>query len=379
MSYRPHPTKGANWWQITIEKRVIDPKTGKSKRHRETIKYRGSQAEAAAMDAELNGKNNATFPTLNEVLPTFLAAYQNNASHNSYLAMQQALNHLLPYYGDMRIPMIRSHHHEEYKALRLASTYLPGKPGQKIADDTAEETQKRRKTSRSTINRELACLKSIFTHAKKQGTEITSLPELFSKRQTAGKGIMPLAPKEISALLQRLSGDRLTLAMLMFWGGLRLREATNLKWEDIDLNNGLMMIKGKGGAVHPVPLLGDLKKNLKDRHTKGAKGYICTNSKGEPIGNIMKALRSAATRAGITKHINHHLLRHTCGTVLMVSGAQQRSVQGILRHASIETTSIYTHLAAQFLTDEGAKMAGLICQQTKPRKPAKKAAPQPRA
>lgn len=374
MSYRPHPTKGPGWWQITIEKRTTDPTTGKNKRERETIKYRGSEAEAAAMDAELNGRGKSTFPTISEILPNFLAAYQNNTSANTYAAMQTSLGHLLPYYGDMRIPMIRSHHHEEYKSTRLAGTYLPGKPGQKQKDDGPGETAKRRKTSRSTINRELACLKSLLNYAKKQGTTIGDLPDLFSKRQAQGKGIMPLAPKEISALLAQLTGTRLTLAMLMFWGGLRKKEATHLQWEDVDLNNGLMMIKGKGGGVQPVPLLGDLKNNLKKRHTKGAKGYICTNTKGEPIGNIMKALRSAALRAGITKHIDHHLLRHTCGTVLMVSGAQQRSVQGILRHASIETTSIYTHLAAQFLTDEGGKMAGLIRQQNKTRKPAKKAA-----
>jgi len=58
----------------------------------------------------------------------------------------------------------------------------------------------------------------------------------------------------------------------------------------------------------------------------------------------------------------------------MAAGAQQRSVQGILRHSSIETTSMYTHLAAQFLTDEGAKMAGVISGSKKPRKAAKNAA-----
>jgi site-specific recombinase XerD len=209
-----------------------------------------------------------------------------------------------------------------------------------------------------------------LTYAKdKKKVAVGAVPELFSKKHSGAKSIMPLSPQEVGALLRNLSGHKLTLAMLMFWGGLRKEEATHLKWSDIDLNNQIMLIKGKGGAVQPVPLLGELLPHLEGL-TKGD-GYICVNEHinkrtgkkygtGQPYGCIMKELRSAAKRAGITKSIDHHLLRHTCGTVLMVSGAQQRSVQGILRHASIETTSIYTHLAAQFLKSEGAKMSQMI-------------------
>lgn len=382
MSIRQHPTKGPGHWYIIIESKVPDA-FGKMVRRQQNIKFAGSRAEALAMDIDLNNKaTSTTYPTLLEIIPRFLTHYQNNTRPNSYTAMLGALKHLLPYYGEMRIPLISNHHHEQYKSQRLGATYLPGQPGQRPEQDTPQQAAKRRPIAKSSINRELNCLKALLAWAEEQNITVTSRPKLFPKRQATGKPIMPLAPDEIKALLARLTGDTLTLAMLMFWGGLRKNEATNLKWEDVDLQAGLMMIKGKGGGVQPVPILGDLKTELKRRHKKGASGWICTSNdkKGhpQPYGSILKSLRTAAKLAGITKTIDHHLLRHTCGTILMASGAQQRSVQGILRHASIETTSIYTHLAAQFLIDEGAKMAGVICGNKTPRKATKKAAPQAR-
>ncbi len=361
MSYRPHPTKGHGHWYILVETKTLDDK-GRSVRKQKYRAFAGSEAEAKAADAVLNDRpSELQYPSLFEIIPRFMAAYKNNTQPNTYLAMEQALKHLLPYYGEMRIPLIHNQHHEAYKTKRLSDTYLPGKHGQHQSDDTPEETLKRKPVTKSSINRELACLKSILTFAKGEKIEVSSVPVLFSKRQSAGKTILPLAPDEISALLSNLSGYKLTLAMLMFWGGLRRTEATTLQWEDVDLHNWIMMIRGKGGGVLPVPILGDLRNELQRIHKKGATGYICLNPETDkPYGCILKALRTAAQKAGITKAIDHHLLRHTCGTVLMMSGAQQRGVQGILRHASIETTSIYTHMAAQFLQAEGDKMSNLL-------------------
>jgi len=80
----------------------------------------------------------------------------------------------------------------------------------------------------------------------------------------------------------------------------------------------------------------------------------------------MKSLRTACAKSGCGKHVFHHLLRHTAGTCMMISGTQ-RAIQGMLRHADIKTTSVYTHLAGQFIRDEAGKMGGLISltQKTK--------------
>lgn len=367
MSIKPHPTKGPGHWYL-IENIKVPDKNGKMKRKQIFTPFEGSEAEARIADDQINGRESTTaYPTILEILPRYMAAYQNNVRPNTYLAMDQALKHLLPYYGEKRIPLILDYHHEEYKTRRLAQTYLPGKHWQTPDQDTPEESVKRKPATRSSINRELACLKSILSYAKKQNIIVNSIPILFSKRQSTGKTVIPLAPAEISALLSKMQGNPLTLAMLMFWGGLRLSEAANLTWEYIDLQNNVMLIQGKGGAVQPVPILGDLRNELERKNETGKTGYICTNPKNldedgnpKPYGCILKALRTAAKRAGITKAINHHLLRHTCGTILMMSGAQQRGVQGILRHASIQTTSTYTHMAAQFLQAEGLKMSSLI-------------------
>lgn len=194
---------------------------------------------------------------------------------------------------------------------------------------------------------------------------------MFPKKQAEGEGraTIPLAPEEIGLVMANLEGDKRILAMLMFLAGLRKTEAFTLRCEDVDLANGIMLIRGKGGAVQPVPILDDLKAELSAAKGKRKKGWLVVNPKTkEPYGSIMKSLRTACAKAGCDKRIFHHLLRHTAGTCMMISGTQQRAIQGMLRHADIKTTSIYTHLASPFIRNEAGKMGGLISPSKIPEK-----------
>ena len=382
MSHRPHPTKGPGHWYITIETREPDPVTGKTKRKQSNIPFEGSEAEAAAFDSEVNGKKVVSpFPSVLDILPRFLSAYQNNTQDGTYKDLQYALKRLLPYFGDKRIPLLLPHHFEDYKSRRLADTYLPGKPAQLLKDDVLGETAKRKTVGKRTINRELTYLKALLTFAEEQGVAVPHRPKLFPKKQAAPKAIIVLSPDEISAVLEQLHGDQKTLASLMFWCGLRKSEAQHLRIRDIDLANNAIVIHGKGGKIRIVPILdvglaGDIKARLKALKGKPTEAWLVPNPQTEkpgepakPYGSIMKSLRTACEKAGVTKHVYHHLLRHTFGTTAMVSGMQQRSIQGMMGHGDSRTTERYTHLAAQFLQTEGAKLTGLIgCEKKSEKK-----------
>lgn len=360
MAHRQHPTKGPGYWYI-----IIRPDGRKGRQ--QYITFKGSEAEAIAADLAMQGrKPDSTYPTVNDQLQRFLPAYQNNSQPGTYIDIQYALKRLLPFFGELRIPLILPHHYEEYKTQRLSDTYLPGKPGQKIEDDKEGEGAKRRSVTKRTINRELTYLKALLSFAEEQGISVPHRPKLFPKKQTEPKATIVLSPDEIGSVLSHMEGDQKTLASLMFWVGLRKSEAQNLRIRDVDLPNNALIVHGKGNKIRIVPILdvdlaADLKGRLEALKGKGSDSWLIANPKtGKPYGSIMKSLRTACVAAGVSKHVYHHLLRHTFGTSAMVSGMQQRSIQGMMGHSDSRTTERYTHLAAQFLQTEGAKLTGLI-------------------
>ncbi len=150
---------------------------------------------------------------------------------------------------------------------------------------------------------------------------------------------------------------------LFFSTGLRVAELAVLQRHYINLNKDEFTIRGKGGKLRIVFLSNQSKHWLKQyldarkdlaaplfvRHDK-AKG-----KKKEPehltSRSIERMVKKYALEAGITKHVTPHTLRHSFATDLLINGADIRSVQSMLGHASITTTQIYTHLTNQQLKE----------------------------
>lgn len=91
--------------------------------------------------------------------------------------------------------------------------------------------------------------------------------------------------------------------------------------------------------------------------------FLCVRT-GKPYLNIKNALKAAAVRAGITKPVWNHLLRHSSATAAISAGVNLRSLQVMLGHSDIRMTEIYTHLASDVLKAEAEKMATLHQQAT---------------
>lgn len=345
-------------WYVILEGKFTNAK-GKEVRQR-LVPFDGSRAEALSFDSEVNNKPmDVSYPSILDILPRFLEYYANNSQPKSYLSMEGALKHLLPYYGEMRIPLICNHHHEAYKTQRLAATYLPGKPAQTHDKDTPEEAARRKPLAKSSINRELACLNSILSFAREEKIAVESTPNAFSKKQSAGKKIVPLAPSQLKELL-RVSKDspHAITVMLMTYCGLRLNEAMSLLIENIHITNRTFYVVGKGGETEaveiPAPLIDPLKRQIRECE----KGLLSFNPKtGKPYGDISKALNTLCQQAGVTRHISHHVLRHSCATALVLAGVSLPVVQGKLRHAEIKTTMLYVKIAAKFGTATEPKIA----------------------
>lgn len=143
-----------------------------------------------------------------------------------------------------------------------------------------------------------------------------------------------------------------TMILIFLNTGLRLAEMINLKWQYINLMTGqLKVVEGKGGKDRILwvgeDVLDELRK-WKERQTEklGIVEYVFTNrNKGQlKDRDVREMVSNYAIKAGITKKISPHTLRHTYATDLLRDTKNIRLVQKALGHADLSTTMIYTHI-----------------------------------
>jgi len=149
------------------------------------------------------------------------------------------------------------------------------------------------------------------------------------------------------------------LLELAYGAGLRVSEWITLGVRDLQLEEGLVRVFGKGSKERLVPIgrsaIGAVAvylRELRPRLEKGeGKGVLFLNARGRPLTRMgaWKILRGHVERAGITKHVSPHTLRHSFATHLLEGGADLRAVQEMLGHVDIATTQIYTHVDREYL------------------------------
>jgi integrase/recombinase XerC len=215
--------------------------------------------------------------------------------------------------------------------------------------------------------RELSALKAFIAFAREQaGDPDPAAPRLRGPRQKKGLP-RPVTPDEAVNLAEMVDGlaaddwigarDRAVL-LLMYGSGLRIAEALSLKGGDAPLGETLS-VTGKGGKQRIVPILPITR--------AGVEAYIAAcpfdlereaplfrGAKGGPLspGMVQKAMASARRALGLPATATPHALRHSFATHLLGAGADLRSLQELLGHASLGSTQIYTKVdAAQMLDD----------------------------
>ncbi|MDQ6958606.1 MAG: integron integrase [Mariprofundaceae bacterium] len=204
-----------------------------------------------------------------------------------------------------------------------------------------------------------------------------------------------LSRDEMVRLLGALRGDAALMARVMYGGGLRLKELLRLRVQDVDFDNGYLLIRAGKGDKDRTTLLAEsvredlqahlqkvrrvFEQDLQDGHANvwlpGALArkypnapkswewqYVFpskTLSKDPQTGeirrhhvnasNLQKAIRRARQKMDINKRVTSHTLRHSFATHLLENGTNIRVVQKLLGHADVKTTEIYTHVLQQNL------------------------------
>ncbi len=173
-----------------------------------------------------------------------------------------------------------------------------------------------------------------------------------------------LTVKEVEELLRapdekepRGVRDRAMLEVL-YGSGLRVSELVTLRPADVNLDEGFLICRGKGGKERIVPLgreacasVGRYLREVRPRFEAGQSPFLFLTRRGKEFTRqgFWKLLKAYAVKAGLAAKISPHTLRHSFATHLLERGADLRSVQLMLGHSQITTTQIYTHVSRERL------------------------------
>ncbi|MDO9633469.1 MAG: site-specific tyrosine recombinase XerD [Paludibacter sp.] len=167
--------------------------------------------------------------------------------------------------------------------------------------------------------------------------------------------------KMIAAIdLSKPEGQRnKTMLEVLYGSGLRVSELINLQISNLYLDEGYMLVEGKGSKQRLVPLsqlsinqilLWKIDRNALDIK-KGHENFVFLNRRGKQLTRAMifTIVKDLAELAGIRKKVSPHTFRHSFATHLLENGANLRAIQQLLGHESITTTELYTHIDIHFL------------------------------
>ena len=151
---------------------------------------------------------------------------------------------------------------------------------------------------------------------------------------------------------------------VLYATGIRISELTNLKMQDVDFTNKVVRVFGKGSKERIVPInkyalkyLG-MYLDIRGSFLKGKlTDYIFLNSKGEAISreSFGLELNKIVKKQGLNKRVTPHMLRHSFATHMLNQGADLRSIQELLGHSDISTTTIYTHVSNEKVKNDYLK------------------------
>lgn len=241
----------------------------------------------------------------------------------------------------------------------------PGKP-------EIEEyvTDLHKKYKQKTVKRKLASIKAFYSFLEEEEM-IEESPFRKIKVKFKEAVVLPriIPRKEIELLLNYMYSHKpklvgkgfkmwkrdIAIIEMFFATGARVYEISNIRKECIDLQSGLICIRGKGDKERYVQIANEEILDWlrgyywENRNEIEASGFFFVNNRGGKITeqSIRLMLKKYTKAAGISRNITPHMFRHSFATYLIEEGVDVSCVQQILGHSSIKTTQIYIHIAAR--------------------------------
>lgn len=221
--------------------------------------------------------------------------------------------------------------------------------------------------SPSSISHAISSLRTFYNYFIKLN-KISENPMDSIKQPKLGKHLPTyLTIEEVDKLLDikietPFDARNKAILELMYATGLRISEVVNLEFNNIDAEECIVRVMGKGSKERIVPIndtaLDALNTYIKEYRPNMLIGnvhnYIFVNNHGKMMTRqgVFKMIKAECQKKGIDKNISPHTLRHTFATHLLENGADLRIIQELLGHSDISTTQIYTHLTNKKLHED---------------------------
>jgi integrase/recombinase XerD len=217
------------------------------------------------------------------------------------------------------------------------------------------------------IRRNLSAVRGYFAYLMGEGVVVRDPTDRIEPPTVWRRLPHVLGREEVAAILEAPDESKpfywrdRALLEFAYASGVRVGELISLKLRDVSFEEGLAVVYGKGARERVVPVgraaLRALDVYLREvrsaQATGRAQGVVFLNARGRPLSRmgVWKILKEAVRRAGVTKRVTPHTLRHSFATHLLEGGADLAAVQEMLGHADISTTQIYTHVDRAYLTE----------------------------
>ena len=220
--------------------------------------------------------------------------------------------------------------------------------------------------SNKTISHTISSLKSFYTFYEKLD-KISCNPTVGIKSPKIEKTLPTvLTLEEVLSLLDipietPFDARNKAILELLYSSGLRISELINLEMANVDLDENLIRVMGRGSKERIVPIgdyaneaLTNYINNYRPIINKKNSTYLFLNNLGNIVSRqyIFRIIKEECIKKGIKKNVSPHTLRHTYATHLLKNGADLRIIQELLGHENLSTTEIYTHLDNETLHND---------------------------
>jgi integrase len=229
-------------------------------------------------------------------------------------------------------------------SLKNLKPFFKGQELQDIGPEDIERYRAKRKAdvSLATINRELACLKTLFNKAIEWGKLESNPAQKVKKFREANIKERILTDSEYRRLVENASPQLKPVIIINLNTGMRKNEILSLRWENIDFHKGFIFIEdSKSGRSRRVPINRVVFEALKSIEQKSEFVFFNAETK-KHVKDIKTGFKAACRRAGI-KGLRFHDLRHTAASWMVEEGIDLVTVSKILGHSSIQMTMRYAH------------------------------------
>ncbi|MGH2926398.1 MAG: tyrosine recombinase XerC [Solirubrobacterales bacterium] len=223
----------------------------------------------------------------------------------------------------------------------------------------------------SSVARKLAAVRSLHDHLVRSQGATQNPGELLPSPKRGSRLPRVLSPDQVGQLLDRIPAssplelrDR-ALLELVYACGLRAEEVINLDLDSPDFESEALRVLGKGSKTRIVPM-GEAAQRALERYLEAARPALASNPgeaalfvsrRGRRLSpsDVRRRLERWVREAALAGHVSPHTLRHSFATHLLEGGADLRSIQELLGHASVSTTQVYTRVEPQRLRREYAR------------------------